>query len=178
MKLALAMIIYPFLMYGQEPLSAQRLPLDTVMEQFQTIDPEARDDEYRAVLVQMRHNGMPLESGIRRLMNRQGSQAIDGLKESCGLSRREHADIELRVGEMLRDKRKFSCLKSTELLPTELGKYGADFFQQKKCKGILAFRCEPEADLVRLDNDIHVSKFEGTQRIRGYSYSKHIPCLQ
>jgi hypothetical protein len=74
---------------------------------------------------------------------------------------------------MLRDRRKFSAVKSTEVLPGELGKCATDLFEQKKCRGILAFQCEPEADLVRLDNDIHISKFEGTQRIRGYSYSKH-----
>jgi hypothetical protein len=93
MKLALAMIVCPFFMYGQEPLSAQRMSLDQVMEKFQTIDLDACDNEYHTVLIQMRHNGMPLESGIRRLINSHGNRAVDGLKESCGLSRRDHAGV-------------------------------------------------------------------------------------
>lgn len=176
MKRMLMMSLCPFLVIGMNSERPKNRSLEQALEKFQTIDPEAPEEEYRAILKQVKANGITFQKALARIMRTRADQNIAAVQEGWGLSRLEIEGIRQRVFVSLKSKTKKSqvAIESTGLLSQEVEGYIKELFEKKACKGILTVRNEPDGDsLIRLDNDVEASISPETATIKSYHYSGH-----
>lgn len=169
-------VLYPFLMLSQQDHLSSRMPLGQVMEQFTIIDPQASDDEYRDLIVQLGRNGTSLANGIRRQIRQFGENALTRLTAEAGLSNTDMREINVWIRRM-RERNDHHGVQNDacDVLGGDLNNYIEELFTRKQCKGRLRIRHASDSpSLIGLGDDIEVHMKKNLPRILSGYYSEHV----